>query len=282
MKNLTPAVALAALIASAGTAIAQGLPTSQPSILTISREEVKLGRNAEHAKIEAGWPAAYEKAKSPDYYLAITSMTGPNEAWFLTPNKNYTEIGDGMKRDESNAVLSAELTRLQRADADLLTGLRTFQAMARPDLSVGTFPDLAKVRFYEITWLRVRPGHEQHFEQAAKAYASLTKRGAPNASYRLYEVTAGIPGPTYLVFGSVTAYAEFDRSMAEGMKSMQSATPEELATLQKFSMEGMINMESQRFRVDPTMSYVDQKTKDADPAFWVPKKAPTRTASAQP
>ena len=34
------------------------LPTSQPGLLTIIREEVKLGRSAEHERIEAGWPAA--------------------------------------------------------------------------------------------------------------------------------------------------------------------------------------------------------------------------------
>src|SRR6185436_7635458 len=51
-------------------AIAQTLPTSQPNMITIVREEVKLGRDADHANVEAGWPAAYEKAKSPDYYLA--------------------------------------------------------------------------------------------------------------------------------------------------------------------------------------------------------------------
>jgi hypothetical protein len=53
--------------------IAQGLPKTQPKMLTIMREEVKVGRAAEHGKHEAGWPAAFEKAKSPDYYLAMTS-----------------------------------------------------------------------------------------------------------------------------------------------------------------------------------------------------------------
>ena len=37
------------------------------------REEVKISRSAEHAKHEAGFPAAYEKGKSPDYYLAMAS-----------------------------------------------------------------------------------------------------------------------------------------------------------------------------------------------------------------
>jgi len=54
----------------------QGLPTSHPSLITIIREEVKVGRAADHAKIEAGWPAAFGRKNSTDYYLAMTSLTG--------------------------------------------------------------------------------------------------------------------------------------------------------------------------------------------------------------
>src|SRR2546430_16723874 len=45
----------------------QGLPTTQPSLVTIIREEVKVGRTAEHARNEAGWPAAFGRVHSPDY-----------------------------------------------------------------------------------------------------------------------------------------------------------------------------------------------------------------------
>ena len=40
------------------TASAQGLPKTQPKFITIIREEVKVGRNDEHARLESGWPAA--------------------------------------------------------------------------------------------------------------------------------------------------------------------------------------------------------------------------------
>src|SRR6478752_7519790 len=68
---------------------AQGLPTEQPKVLTIIREHVKVGRAAEHSKYEAGYPATLEKAKSPDYYLAITSLSGPSEAWYLMSQPSF-------------------------------------------------------------------------------------------------------------------------------------------------------------------------------------------------
>jgi hypothetical protein len=72
MKSASAVVQTVLIAASsASVALSQGMPTSQPSLLTITREEVKTGHNAMHAAFEAGWPAAFAKAKSPYYYLAM-------------------------------------------------------------------------------------------------------------------------------------------------------------------------------------------------------------------
>lgn len=282
MRNLPPRLTLTSLVLlGAGTALGQGLPTSQPALVTIVREEVKVGRAADHAKHEAGWPAAFERAKSPDYYLAMVSMTGPNEAWYITPYASHAAIGEGMKRDDADPVLTAELARLSKVDGDFLNNIRTIQAAARTDLSMGEFPDLTKMRFWEITTFRVRPGHEQSFEAAAKAYRSAALRSAPATRWRLYEVVAGMPAPTYLVFSSVSAYSEFDRGMTENQATMRGATAEEGAALEKFSREGLLSAETNRFRLDPTQSYVSREVRATDPAFWMPKRATARAAGSQ-
>ena len=112
---LFPAALL--LVSSASLSLGQGIPTSQPNLIMIVREEVKNGHNAMHAAHEAGWPAAYAKAKSPNYYLALTSMTGPNEAWYVVPFASHAALGESMKRDDADATLSAELQRLSRGDS---------------------------------------------------------------------------------------------------------------------------------------------------------------------
>ena len=266
------------LLTTSGSALAQELPTTQPRLLTIIREEVKVGREAEHAKIEAGWPAAYAKAKSPDYYLGMVSVTGPSEAWFLVPRASHAAMAEGMKREAADPVLTAELSRLSRADAEVLNNVRVLQAVARTDLSYGAFPNLAMERFWEVIWFRVRPGHEQQFEGASKAYMAAAKRSDPSASWRTYEVMAGNPGPTYLIFSSVPFFSDFDKMMEGGMKVMQSLTAEEGATLQKFSAEGLINTETNRFRLDPQMSYVSRETRAMDPEFWMPRKVAIKKA----
>jgi hypothetical protein len=261
----------AAGFGSSTAALAQGLPKTQPKLVTIIREEVKIGRNAEHSKHEAGWPAAFEKAKSTDYYMGITSMTGPNEAWYIIPSESHAAFGESMKQQDKDPVLSAELDRLSLKDAEYINGARTIQAMAMPDLTVGDFPNVNKVRFFEITTFRIKPGHSMQFEEAAKAYASARKRADSKAGYRVYQVIAGMPSPTYLVISSVEDYGEFDQRLAADMATWKQATDDEKGVLQKAGSEAMISSESNRFRVDPHMCFVPKETRETDPEFWMPK-----------
>jgi hypothetical protein len=264
------------------SALAQSLPASQPALLSITREEVKPGRTADHARIEAGWPAAYEKAKSPDYYLALASLTGTNEVWFVSPYASHDAQGASMARDDEPA-LAAELARLSRADGEVLTGIRRWHARARNDLSYGAYPDLTKMRFWEIAIFRVRPGHDRHFTEAAKAYVSASGRAGSKNSFRTYEVIAGAVGSTYMIFSSVASFAQFDQTVGNDEAVMKAATPDEGTLLQKFMSEGVVTVETQRFRLDPVQSYVSKEVRATDAAFWMPKKpAAPKPAASQP
>jgi hypothetical protein len=250
--------------------LAQGLPTEQPKVLTIIREHVKVGRAAEHSKYEAGYPAAMEKAKSPDYYIALTSLTGPNEAWYLLPQKSFKSLAESMKRDEKDLLLTAETDRLDAGDVANVNMVETIRATARTDLSVGSFPDLNKVRFYEITIFSVRPGREAQFDEISKAYGTAIKRVASNASFRMYEVIAGMPQPTYIGFSSMEDYGEMDQRMKEDEETFKQATKEEMAAFKNWG-EVIAKVESNHFRLDPVQSYVPKSTREKDPEFWMPK-----------
>jgi hypothetical protein len=262
-----------------GTVSAQSLPTTQPNLLSIVREDVKVGQDADHVKTEAGWPAAFGKANHPYFYIALVAMTGQSEAWFVQPFDSHVAMGDDLKRSDE-PTLAAELARLSHADAQHISATRRMTAVAMKDLSHGAFPETAKQRFYEITTFRIRPGHEEQFAAAGKAFGSAAGRAAPSMSYRVYEVIAGMPSPTYLVISSVSSFGDFDKGLTDGQAIMKGATAEERATLQKFDTEALISSETQRFRLDPEMSYVPKDTRAQDPAFWMAKK-PTLTAAAK-
>jgi hypothetical protein len=249
---------------------APGLPTSQPKLLTIEREFVKTGRRADHARNEAGWPAAMEKAKSTEYYVALISMTGASEAWYLIPHESHAAVAASMKRDDKNPELSAELERLASRDAEFVDRVQTIQAKARLDLSFGKFPDVAKIRFYEITLYSVKPGHNGDFDEIAKAYGAARGRVAPDSSYRVYEVIAGMPDTTYIVMSSVEDYGEFDGTMADHDKTMAAANAEEQKWFAKYG-DTISKAETNRYRLDPGQSYVPQETRAKDPEFWKSK-----------
>jgi len=244
------------------------MPTTQPGILTIFIEDVKIGMESAHEANEAGWPDAFAKVNSPYYYMAFESMTGESQVWYVSPYASFAAESENMKANQSNPELSAELDRLWKADAQYLNSATSIQAVARPELSYGAFPDLAMVRYYDISIIRVRLGHEQEWETAARAYQEVVKRGAPGASFRIYQVINGWPDGFYLVFSAVNDYAEFDTQMAAVQGMWAQATPSEMETLQGFLANGAQSMVSQRFRVSPTMSYVSPEARAKDPDFW--------------
>ena len=53
-----------------------------------------------------------KKAKSPNAYLALVSLTGSPEAWYITPFESHAALEESNKREDADAVLSAELERL--------------------------------------------------------------------------------------------------------------------------------------------------------------------------
>jgi hypothetical protein len=273
MRKSSLSLTLLALAAgSAAPALAQGVPTTQPKFVHIFREQVKAGRAAEHAKWEAGWPAAFEKAKSTYNYIALQSITGPPEVWYVQPLASQAAYGEMMASEQKDPVLGAELDRLAKGDGEFLSEQSALQAVAMPELSQGAFPDVGKMRYYEITTFRVKPGHYDEWVAATKAYKAATARSAPNASWRTYDVVAGAPGGTYLVFSSVGAFAEFDKMMAEGEATWTGMTADERTVLGRFMKESVINVSTNRYRLDPGQSYVNAETRAKDPAFWSPKK----------
>jgi hypothetical protein len=279
MRKTFLSFTLLALVAGGtGSALAQSMPTTQPKFLHIYREQVKVGRSADHSRWEAGWPAAFEKAKFPDTYIALESVTGPNEVWYVSPYASQAAYGESMAKQNADPVLLAETERLGRGDAEFVSEMNALEAVARPDLSHGAFPDLAKMRFWEITTFRVKPGHAEDFAAAAKAWASASARSAPNANWRTYEVVAGAPEGTFLVFGSVASFADFDKGMAEGEATWKGLTFEERSALQKYSADATLSTVTNRFRLDPRQSYVPAETRQKDPAFWMPK-APAKAGA---
>lgn len=272
MRKTQVTLAVLTLVAGvSATALAQAPPVTQPKFLHIFREQVKPARMAEHAQWETGWPAAAEKAKSPYSYLALAAITGPQEVWYVSSYASQAAYGESVAWDEAQPGLTTEYDRLAKGDSEFLADATGLQAVAVPELSHGAFPDIAKMRYWEISTWRIRLGHEGAWAAATKTYKGAAARSAPNANWRTYKVVAGAPDGTYLIFSSVASFGDFDKMMADGDATMKGATAEEMGVLDKFIKESVLNMATNRYRLDPKQSYVDAATKAKDPAFWSKK-----------
>jgi hypothetical protein len=197
-------------------------------------------------------------------------MTGPTEALYLIPYDSNAAEAEAMKRQDKDPALSAELGRLSLRDSEFINSATTIQTTARTDLSLGSFPNVSKIRFYEISTFSVKQGQDEKFDALAKTYAALRKRVTPDTSYRVYVVSAGMPDPTYFVLTSVSDYADFDKLQADGEKAWAAMTPAEKAVLDTWG-QVVDRSITNRYRVDPVQSYVSKEVRASDPDFWVSK-----------
>jgi len=128
--------------------LAQSGPMPPPALLRIEREEVKAGHGAAHMKTEAAWGQAFAKAKSTDYYLGMSSMTGPSEAWFLIGYRSFADWE--AKQAEGEAWPAAAKEAVDHAssqDGEHLTGTRSILAAYRKGLNFGPEVEIGKMRY---------------------------------------------------------------------------------------------------------------------------------------
>ncbi len=262
---------LSFLLAVAAPALAQSGPAP---LMQIIREEVKVGKGAAHEKIEAGWPRAFAKAKWPYSYVALDSVTGPREAWFVARWSSFADYEKSMAEESANAVLQAELQALSTQDGEAINSSRNILAQYRPGLSHNPRPGMAGVRFMRVYTIRIRPGREQEFAEIVTLYKDALGKSDPDAHWGTYQVVTGMPGPTYIAFVSMKSLAEMGPNPEMERKMMEALGEESAKKLARLSSDSTISTEINLFAVSPKMSYVTTEFAAVEPDFWHPKPKP--------
>jgi hypothetical protein len=258
-------------------AAAQDAP---PPYLQIFREEVKVGRTGPHVAAEAGWPRAFAKAGTKNYYLGMTTTYGPSEAWFLEGQGSIAEIEETNKAIGGAPGLGAELDRLSQADAANISSARVILTRYAPEVSNAAV-DVSAIRVWEVLVFRVKPGHELDFMEAAKLYKTTVEQNKIDLPWATYSVMAGMPGPTFLVFLPHRTLAEIDPASGPGAALEKAFTTEAMKKLNDLST-GYESIEDIIFTVDPQMSYMSPEFVARDPKFWTRKPVSAAKAPAKP
>ena len=244
-----------------------------PPVMQIIRETLKEGKSAAHEKTESEYVQAFRKAKDKGYYLAATSMSGMNEAWFFVGQPSFEAVESELKAT-SQEPLKSELELADAHDGALRESTRSVWAIYRPDLSYRADKlDVGKMRYFTAGTYRVRLGHEADMVAGAKQIMGAYEKGMIEAAFICYQVVAGAPSGTYMFFSPMESLKVMD-GMRERQNTLRQAMgADNMDKLMRGTGDTFLTIENQLFAVSPRMSYVSDQTAEADPAFWRPKPA---------
>jgi hypothetical protein len=164
-------------------------------IINVYREEVKPGRMSAYVRIEEDAARFCAKAGCPNPYLAINSITGPREVWWINGFDSTEAMEKVWQAYAASVEISRELNAVDESKADLAFPATNLMARFRPEMSFHTsqiFP-----RFLLISVIHVRPGHVASFRDTRVRFKTVLERaGRPQWTY---QVTSGTDDVTFLV-----------------------------------------------------------------------------------
>lgn len=275
MKRFTATVVLLGLALAAFPLFAQDTGARPaPKILQIVIEDVKPGHSAAHETTEMGWPKAFRASKVKINYLAMTSISGRNEAWYVTGFDSLEAWEKQRNAEQADAVLSAEFDRLSAADSEHISGLRNVVARFREDLSHRPALNLGNYRYVNVVTVRVRAGQVNQFEAARKRIKAAHEKTGMTDYFSVFQIVSGMRAPTFLVIIPMKSLAEADAFPAlHNSAAYKEAMGGELGEQKTSELLGasVLDNESTIFAFSPKMSLPSAEYIAADPGFWTPK-----------
>ena len=260
----------AAILLVPNLVAAQQMPS--PKWITVGREVVKPGKDAAHMKNEAAWARASEAAKTPVAQLAMVAISGPNEAWWLTGFESAEAMQKYNETIDATPALAAVSAKYYPPEADYLANTFTMIARYRDDLSYSTGSPMTALRYMVVSRIGVKLGHNAEFVEARKMIKAAHEKAKAADGYAVYQVTAGAPAGTFLVFAGKGSMAELDVNPHGDAytAALGGADGEKKLNDMLMSYEG--SSDSNLFRLSPSMSILNKQWWDAD-AYWKPKAA---------
>ena len=273
------AMCVVLLLASGWVAQAQTQP-APPKALQIFEENVKVGKAPAHEKVETNWVKAFARAKWPGQYIAMKTIAGPPQAWFVEPHDSMGSIEKLQKDTEKLTALVSETDLLGAQDGELLSSARSILATYREDISYlpPNVEPVAKMRYFDVEIFQVRPGHNAEFIESRKLTKAAHEKAKMPDPMVYYAVAAGAPNGTFIRFRSLKSLADEDRfDEAHNSKNYRDATSSSSKRVDELTSASVANIQHLIYEIDPKMSYMPKEFTSQDPDFWTPKPKPVTT-----
>jgi hypothetical protein len=277
-------LAMVACISIGQAQQAQSAPP--PAVLEIYRDVVKPAKMAEYARIEG--EAALACARAGTWpYLTLQSITGPQvEVWYIEGFDSYAGVEQSSESFTRNPNLAAELNRLMEAKGNLVGDARVVLAHYRDDLSGNAGLVQPRTRFFTVSIITVRPGHEREFEEIHRTLKSVRQKASAADNRVVYQIASGMPKNMYLVFSShrslQNAGIALDPPIDDYAADVDDSTRNRLDDYTRVAVQ---SSETWLFSVNPAMSNPAGEWIADDPEFWrssppLQRQAPPRKQDA--
>jgi hypothetical protein len=274
------------LLLSCAAAFAQTPPDmGPPKVLLIVREEIKPGMMPAHNKHSAAFATVFGKLQTPNHRMALVPVAGnENEVIYITPGDSFAELEQMNKETDRkmsavNAGMQSDLDWLQKEAPALHASMRDIFAVYRPELSFAPGVDIARMRYFAITTVRIKPGQEDQYAELIRTMTNVAREKAKAELHvAAFQVIAGMPGTTYLFFRPMKSLAEYDLRI--GPRVREAMSDDQRKKADKMASDSMMSSETSIYAMTPQMSYMEKAFADRDPTFWNAK--PEMAAKPKP
>lgn len=265
-------------------AVAQAqAPAPPPKVIAIFEENVKVGKDAAHEKLESNWARTWVNAKWPGQTLAMKTIAGPSQAWFVEPYESMASFEKLQHDTDKMTALTAQTDLLSAQDGELLTGARRIIATYREDLSYLPANGLPvpRLRYFDVEIFQVRPGHNAEFVESRQLTKAAHEKAKMPDSMVYYAVAAGAPNGTFIRFRGLQSLADEDRyEGAHSAKNYQDAVGASTKRIDELTSSSVVSIQHLIYQFDPKMSYMPKDFTSMDPDFWTPKPKPAVSNAA--
>lgn len=249
-----------------------------PKVLYIVREDIKPGMMGAHNKHSASFANIFRTLDTPNHRIALVPVAGnENEVVYITGVDSFKELEDTLNATDKkmsgvSGNLKAELDRLEKEAPALHAGMRDMLSVFRPELSYDPDVDIRTMRYFSISTIRVRPGHDAQFAgYVQKLINAARKAKVDNYHTAVFQIISGTQAGTYMLFRPMKSLSEFDTPIF--MKVYGALGDDGRKDIDKDTSEAVMSSETSTYWFAPNMSYVKKGFAAADPSFWNPKPA---------
>jgi hypothetical protein len=273
MKRSLLFIAIVIALSAFGQVSAQ--QPAPPNVLLIIREDIKPGMMGVHGRHAAEFVNAFGKLQTPNHRIALVPVAGSeNEVMYVTGADNFAEL-EGMQKatDEklaaASGMMKADLNRLDKEAPDLHAGMRDMFAILRPEYSYNPGVNIPTMRYFAVTTVRVRIGHESEYAELVKITNAAREKAKAELHVAVFQVIAGTGANTYMNFRPMKSLAEYDLKIAARVRAAM--TDDQQKRADKLAADAINTSETSVYAMTPAMSYVSKEMMAGDPAFWTPK-----------